>query len=161
MGRNGVRSHRGATSPAGAGSARWVCPSANEATYQLGRVREYLSYADDEPMMKVTSYEPLAITKGTPIERPEEGPLMGAGIVDRFTSIGLRPTAVVERLQSRMPRPTEAEHLDLRPGVPVIVIVRICYSGETPIETADLLLAANQYKLEYTLNVDPLQPTTD
>lgn len=117
---------------------------------------EYLSYADDEPMMKVTSYEPLAITKGTPIERPEEGPLMGAGIVDRFTSIDLRPTAVVERLQSRMPRPSEAEHLDLRPGVPVIVIVRICYADKLPIETADLLLAANQYKLEYALPVDPL-----
>jgi len=122
---------------------------------------EYLSYADDEPMMKVTSYEPLTITKGTPIERPEEGPLLGAGIVDRFTSIGLRPTAVVERLQSRMPRPSEAEYLDLRPGVPVIVIVRICYSDETPIETADLLLAANQYKLEYALRVDPLETAAD
>ena len=36
MGRNGVLSHRGATSPASAGWPRWVCPSANEATYQVG-----------------------------------------------------------------------------------------------------------------------------
>jgi len=117
---------------------------------------DYVSYANDEPMMVTTSYEPLSITRDTPIERPQEGPLMGAGIVNRFTSIGLRPTAVVERLHSRMPRPTEAKQLQLRPGIPVVVIVRIAYSGETPVETADILLAANQYKLEYVTTVPAL-----
>lgn len=116
---------------------------------------EYLSYANGEPLMQVTSYEPLAITRGTPIELPEEGPLLAAGIVDRFTSIGLRPTSIVERLHSRMPRPSETEQLQMRPGVPVIVIVRTSYSQATAIETADLLLAANQFKLEYALAVDP------
>ncbi|WP_131733068.1 UTRA domain-containing protein [Actinomadura formosensis] len=115
----------------------------------------YTSYADDQPMMLVDSFEPLAITRGTPIERPEEGPLMGAGIVDRFTSIDMRPTAVVERLRSRMPRPSEVEKLELRPGTPVTQIVRISYCGETPIETADILLAADQYELEYAVKVDP------
>lgn len=118
---------------------------------------EYVSFADGDPLMRVTSYEPLAITKGTPIERPEEGPLMAAGIVDRFTSIGMRPTAVVERLQARMPRPSEVDVLELKPGTPVVVLVRICYHNDTPIETADILLAANQYKLEYKIRVDPEQ----
>ena len=118
---------------------------------------KYVSYANDVPLMIVTSYEPLEITKGTTIERPEEGPLMGAGIVDRFTSIGMRPTTVRERLHSRMPRPSEASQLSLKPGVPVIVIVRICYAGDRPIETADLLLAADQYKLEYDLTVEPIK----
>ncbi|WIY00074.1 GntR family transcriptional regulator [Amycolatopsis mongoliensis] len=117
---------------------------------------DYVSYANDEPRMLTTSYEPLAITRGTPIEKPEEGPLMGAGIVDRFTSIGLRPTEVRERLHSRMPRPSEAERLQIRPGTPVVAIVRTSFSGNTPVETADILLAANQYKLEYTTKVAPL-----
>lgn len=117
---------------------------------------EYVSYANDEPMMIVTSYEPLAITRGTPIENPEEGPHMAAGIVDRFTAIGLRPTEVIERLHARMPRPSETELLDMRPGIPVVVIVRRALCGETPIETADILLAANQYKLEYVTKVSPL-----
>ena len=116
---------------------------------------KYVSYADGEPIMIVTSYEPIALTRGTPIERPEEGPLMAAGIVDRFTSIGLRPTTVTERLHSRMPRPSETADLNLRPGIPVIVAVRVCQSGETVIETADLLFAANQFKLEYSLTVEP------
>jgi DNA-binding GntR family transcriptional regulator len=115
----------------------------------------YTSYADDQPLMIVDSFEPVAITRGTGIERPEEGSLMGAGLVDRFTSIGLRPTAVVERIRSRMPRPSEAEQLELRPGAPVTVIVRITYAGDRPVETADLLLAADQYELEYTVTVPP------
>jgi GntR family transcriptional regulator len=115
----------------------------------------YTSYADDQPLMLVDSFEPLAITQGTPIERPEEGPQMGAGIIDRFTSIGMRPTAIVERLRSRMPRPSEIDQLELRPGTPVTVITRVSWHGETPIETADLLLAADQYELEYAIKVDP------
>jgi GntR family transcriptional regulator len=93
---------------------------------------EYVSYADDTPMMVVTSVEPLTITRGTPIERPEEGPFPGAGIVDRFTHIGKRPTAIVERLRCRMPRPSEAERLKLRSGIPVVVITRTSYAGEKP-----------------------------
>lgn len=82
---------------------------------------------------------------------------MGAGIIDRFTSIGLRPTSVIERLHARMPRPSEAEELSLRPGIPVVVIVRQSYCGDLPLETADILLAANQYKLEYATTVAPLE----
>jgi DNA-binding GntR family transcriptional regulator len=118
---------------------------------------DYVSYANDDPMMVVYSYEPLAITKGTIIERAEEGPLPGAGVVDRFTAIGMRPTAVVERLRSRMPRPSETDQLRLRPGTPVIIIVRITYAGETPVETADLLLNSERYELEYAIKVDPLE----
>lgn len=122
---------------------------------------DYVSYANDEPMMVVHSYEPTAITRGTAIERAEEGPLMGAGVVDRFTAIDRRPTVVVERLHARMPRPSEAEQLQLRPGTPVILIVRITYSGETPVETADLLLDAHRYELEYATPVDPLPEVPD
>jgi GntR family transcriptional regulator len=122
---------------------------------------EYVSFADDEPMMIVNTYEPLAITRGTPIERPEEGPLMGAGLVDRFTSIGLRPTVVVERLHARMPHPSEVDKLELKPGVPIVIIVRTTYSDDTPIETGELLLAGDQYKIEYETRVDPLPMSED
>lgn len=118
---------------------------------------DYVSYANDEPMMVVHSYEPLAITKGTVIERPEEGRYMGAGLVDRFTAIGKRPTVVVERLRARMPRPSEAEQLQLRPGTAVILIARTTYGPDNiPLETADLLLDAHRFELEYALKVDPL-----
>jgi GntR family transcriptional regulator len=119
---------------------------------------DYISYANDEPMMVVQSYEPLAITRGTPIERPEEGPYMAAGLIERFTAINLRPTAVVERLRSRMPRPSEVELLKLRPGIPVLLIVRTTYAGSKILETADLIFDAHRYELEYALKVDPATP---
>jgi DNA-binding GntR family transcriptional regulator len=113
---------------------------------------DYVSYANDDPMMLVHSYEPRAITR-TPIERPEEGPLLGAGLVERFTSIGMRPTAVAERLRCRMPRPSEVEALQLRPGTPIVIITRTTYHGETVLETADLMLDAHHYDLEYVTTV--------
>ena len=66
---------------------------------------EYISYVDDDPAMLVTSYENLEYTRGTVIERPEEGYLMGAGLVPRFTAIGRRPTKITERVRVRPPRP--------------------------------------------------------
>jgi GntR family transcriptional regulator len=116
---------------------------------------KYTSYADDQPVMLVDSFEPIAITRDTPIERAEEGPLMGAGLIERFTSIGLRPTAVVERIQSRMPRPSENDELELRPGTPVTEIKRFTYHGDMILETADMLLRADSYILEYATQVDP------
>jgi len=116
---------------------------------------EYVSFANDDPVMLVMSFEPLAITGGTAIERPEEGPLMGTGVVERFTAIGQRPTAIMERLRSRMPRPSESERLNLGAGTPVMLIERITYSGDTPLETADLLLNSHIYELEYAISIDP------
>jgi GntR family transcriptional regulator len=116
---------------------------------------KYTSYADDQPVMLVDSFEPTALTRNTPIERPEEGPLLGAGLVERFGSIGMRPTTVVERVRSRMPRPSETDELELRPGTPVTEITRTTYYGDTVLETADMLLAADAYILEYATKVDP------
>jgi DNA-binding GntR family transcriptional regulator len=122
---------------------------------------DYVSYANDDPMMLVHSYEPLAITRGTPIERPEEGPLLGAGLIERFTSIGMRPTAVVERLRCRMPRPSETDALQLRPGTPIVIITRTTYRDATVLETADLMLDAHHYDLEYVTTVNAIPNTAD
>lgn len=45
---------------------------------------------------------------------------MPAGLVERFRSIGLRPTTVVEELTCRMPRLSEQEQLQIEPGTPVM-----------------------------------------
>jgi GntR family transcriptional regulator len=118
----------------------------------------YVSFTADDPVMLVSSYEPLAITGGTEIERPEEGPFMAAGLIERFTAINRRPTAVVERLRCRMPRPSEGERLNLAAGTPVVLIERTTYAGDLALETADLLLNSHIYELEYAISVDPLPP---
>jgi hypothetical protein len=44
-------------------------------------------------VMLSTSYEPLAVTAGTPVEQPEAGPT--TGVVGRMDLIGVRITHVV------------------------------------------------------------------
>ncbi|MEV0619331.1 GntR family transcriptional regulator [Nonomuraea sp. NPDC050404] len=125
---------------------------------------DYISYGNDEPMMLVHSYEPLAITGGTVIERPEDpGPYIAAGIVARFTAIDMRPTLINEHVRARMPRPSEKDALQLRPGTPVFVITRTAFAGDIPIETADIILDSDRYELDYPIKIEPEStlPTTE
>jgi GntR family transcriptional regulator len=122
---------------------------------------DYVSYVDNEPAMLVTSYENLAYTRGTVIERPEEGYLMGAGLVPRFTAIGRRPTKITERLRVRPARPAEQELLQSKPGVPVILITRTTQSGDSILETADIIIASNKFELENEFVIEPLAPSSD
>ena len=83
----------------------------------------YRFFADDQPVMLSTSYEPLAITAGTAVEQPEPGPT--TGVVGRMDLIGLHITHVVEDVQARAPRPYETEALQVPSGVPVIYVERV------------------------------------
>jgi GntR family transcriptional regulator len=54
-----------------------------------------------------------------------------------------------------VPWPSEVEALQLRPGTPIVLIARFTYHGETVLETADLLLDAHHYDLQYVTTVEP------
>ncbi len=122
---------------------------------------DYVSYVDDQPAMLVASYENLAFTRGTVIEKPEEGYLMGAGLVPRFTAIGRRPTKITERVRVRPARPAEQELLQSKPGVPVILITRLTHSGDSILETADIIIASNLFELENEFAIKPLPVSAD
>lgn len=55
-----------------------------------------------------------------------------------------------------LPRPSETEALQLRPGTPIVIIARFTYHGEAVLETADILLDSHHYDLEYTTTVEPV-----
>jgi DNA-binding GntR family transcriptional regulator len=111
----------------------------------------YRFFADDEPIMLSTSYEPLAITGGTAIEQPEGGAI--TGVVPRFDSLGLHITHVTEDVNARAPRPYEAEALDIAPGVPVMAINRTYIVTDRPVETCDIIVAADRYTLTYNVPI--------
>jgi GntR family transcriptional regulator len=51
-----------------------------------------------------------------------------------------------------MPLPEEARALQLPPGVPVFVLVRVAYDSEDrPVEVCDTVMAADRYVLSYEL----------
>jgi GntR family transcriptional regulator len=87
-------------------------------------------FADDQPVMLSTSYEPLAVRGGTPVEQPEASPT--TGVVGRMDLIGVRITHVVEDVQARAPRPYETEALPT--GVPVLYVERTYFADELPVE---------------------------
>lgn len=115
----------------------------------------YRFFADNEPVMLSTSYEPYALIVDTPVEQPEGGPI--TGVVPRMDSIGQHITHVTEDVNARAPRPYEAEQLDIAPGVPVMTITRTYYVDDRPVETCDIVVAADRYTLSYTIPIPPAQ----
>lgn len=106
-----------------------------------------------EAMMLSTSWEPLAVTGRTPVMLPEEGPLGGSGVVDRMAAIDVVVDNVVEEVGAR---PGLAEELLLLGGVPghvVLVIGRTYFASGLAVETADVVVPADRYRLAYHLPV--------
>ncbi|MGX4690047.1 GntR family transcriptional regulator [Streptomyces sp. JNUCC 63] len=106
-----------------------------------------------EAMMLSTSWEPLALTGRTPVMLPEEGPLGGMGVVERMRAIDVIVDNVTEEVGAR---PGLAEELLVLGGVPghvVVVVQRTFYASGRPVETADVVIPADRYRVAYHLPV--------
>ncbi|MBW5484959.1 GntR family transcriptional regulator [Streptomyces bambusae] len=114
---------------------------------------EYL--ADGQPVQLSHSWEPMAITQGTPVQRPETGPRQGAGVLERMRSIGVEIASAVE-----VPRPSRATQeqanlLGISVGDLVTRIERTYYdTGGRPVETADIVLPDIRSEIVYEFRVD-------
>lgn len=116
-------------------------------------VTSYRFYADDEPVLLSTSYEPLALTEGTPIELPEESPV--TGVVPRFDSIDIHIDRVIEHVIARGAGTEEIAALRIPHGVPVMAVDRTYLAGDAPVETADIVVAGDSYLLTYVVPIPP------
>ncbi|MCX4426071.1 GntR family transcriptional regulator [Streptomyces mirabilis] len=116
----------------------------------------YEFLADGKPAQLSTSWEPMAVTGGTPILLPEMGPLAGKGVVERMRSIGVAVETWVE-----IPRPARASKeqaslLGLSAGDLVLSIERTYYDGDSrPVETADIIVPDRSWEVAYEFAVDP------
>jgi GntR family transcriptional regulator len=114
----------------------------------------YRFLADEVPIQLSTSWEPLAITGGTPVELPEEG--AAVGVVARMDLIGVHIDQCVEKVTARPAHPAEIEALDLHPrGGHLLIIERTYYAGDRPVETADIVFPGDRYELTYRYPIDP------
>ncbi|WP_328874372.1 GntR family transcriptional regulator [Streptomyces sp. NBC_00287] len=115
----------------------------------------YEFLADGQPVQLSESWEPMAITGGTPIVLPEKGPLAGKGVVERMRSIGVDIETVVE-----LPRPARANReqanlLGISFGDLVLQIERTIYDTEgRPVETADIVIPDVRREVAYEFGVD-------
>lgn len=114
---------------------------------------EYRYFANGSPVQLSRSWEPLAITAGTPIELPEESPTVG--VVARMDLIGQHVNEVVERVHARAARPQEIDRLELSTqGTYVLIIERTHYVEGSPVETCDITFPGDRYELTYRIPVD-------
>jgi DNA-binding GntR family transcriptional regulator len=116
----------------------------------------YLLTADSSPVQVAISYEPLAITSGTPVLLPEQGRYAGRGVVARMAAIGVEVDQVVEEITIRPSQPAEASDLGIGPGTPVLVIERAHLAGGLVTEICDIVIPADRYRLRYRIPVSPL-----
>lgn len=113
----------------------------------------YMFLGDGQPVTLSVSWEPAALTEGTPIMFPEEGPHAGQGVVERMAVIGQQITHAEETVAARPALASEAERLNIRPGGIVLTIARIYRTDERAVETADIVIPVERYALVYDVPV--------
>ena len=112
----------------------------------------YRFFSGRQPIQVSNSWEPLALTEGTPVELPEDG--AATGVVARMDLIGQHVDSVTEKVTARAALPEEALRLELPAhSAYVLVIERTHYVGEKPVETCDIVFPGDRYELTYRLPV--------
>lgn len=112
-----------------------------------------------QPVTSSYAWEPLAITGGTDIELPHEGPHADKGVVDRFAAIKHHVNQVEEKLDIRTPTADEAKLLDIPTNRPVVQISQTFRvadkfgADDLAVETADILFPADRYELRYVMEI--------
>lgn len=113
---------------------------------------DYVFRFDGEPFKLSTSWEPLAITGGTPIEEPDADPAL-VGVVSRFDSIGVQIVTSDEVIWPRPATESEREQLGLALNEWVLHNERTYSTADgTAVETADIVTTRN-YRLHYGIPV--------
>jgi DNA-binding GntR family transcriptional regulator len=80
---------------------------------------------------------------------PEQGPYAGRGVIERMRVIGIEVDQVLEELSVRRCVLAEAAALALPPASAVVVIERTHLAAGQPVETADIVISADRYRLRY------------
>ncbi|MHC5905814.1 GntR family transcriptional regulator [Streptomyces sp. S6] len=114
---------------------------------------KYVFRESGRTMMLSTSWEPLALTGRTPVMLPEEGPLGGMGVVERMRAIDVIVDNVAEEVGARPGLADELHALGGVPGHVVIVVQRTYYASGRAVETADVVIPADRYRVAYHLPV--------
>ncbi|RSS79364.1 GntR family transcriptional regulator [Streptomyces sp. WAC06614] len=114
---------------------------------------EYL--ADGRPVQLSRSWEPMALTHGTPVELPEMGRQQGVGVVERMRSIGIDVASAVEVPRPARATQAQANLLGISIGDLITEIERTYYDGAgRPVETADIVLADIRTEIAYEFGVE-------
>ncbi|MDI3389608.1 GntR family transcriptional regulator [Streptomyces sp. B-S-A8] len=132
-------------------------PAGQETAARLGIgqgdlcvVTTYEFFTEAQPVLLAVSWEPMAVTGGSPVVLPEGGPLRGRGVVARMRHLGIAVTRVVE-----VPHPVrldrdQAQLLGLATGAQATLIERTHYAEDgRAVETADWVVPGDLWEINY------------
>ena len=104
-------------------------------------------------MMLSVSWEPAALTTGTAIMLPEEGPHAGKGVVERMAVIGQRITHAEEDVPPGPRWRRKRNGSASGPEGTVLTIARTYHTASARVETADIVIPVERYSLVYEVPV--------
>lgn len=107
---------------------------------------------DGRPMQLATCYEPAA----SGLRRLPRDGADGHRAPAPRSPAAAPITAISEDVHVRVPRTDESELLELSGGTPVMHIERTCWSGERPVETSDIVIPGDRFRLAYSWPVTTL-----
>lgn len=113
------------------------------------RARLMLMPISEEPVELVTSYYPMDVAAGTELAR-DRG--LRGGSPAALERIGLEVVRSRELVYTRLPLPSEIQHLNLNPGHPVFRILRTLFVADgRPVEVMEMVRSGDGYVLRYDL----------
>ncbi|MCC0096810.1 GntR family transcriptional regulator [Streptomyces flavotricini] len=102
------------------------------------------------------SWEPMAVTDGTPVVLPEAGPFKGAGVIERMRSIGVLVASATEVPRPARANRTQAGLLGIGVGELITEIERTYYAVDgRAVETADIVVADRRSEIAYEIDFHP------
>jgi DNA-binding GntR family transcriptional regulator len=107
----------------------------------------------DVVLQTSTSQLPYDLVKGSPVADPGQQPWL-AGTVASLARLDVHVDRVREEVVARASIPQETIDLHLRPGQHVFEITRTMFAAGTPVETCDIVMAADRYVLAYDVAVE-------
>lgn len=107
---------------------------------------------DDRPMQLLTVYEPTEFGQS---QAPEEGTAERVGAAARLAAAGTPIDEISESVYIRVPQPGESDLLQLPTGVQVMQVERTYWAGGRPVETHDLVVPGDRFRLVYGIPARP------
>ncbi|WP_163509662.1 GntR family transcriptional regulator [Fodinicola acaciae] len=109
-------------------------------------VRRRLQIIDGQAWSTSDSYYPLEVVQGSAIMSPASIP---QGVRKLLADMGFEQTHYVDELTVRMPRPPEANRLDIGPGIPVMVHERIGMTANGPVRWTRTIFPGDRHSIVY------------
>jgi GntR family transcriptional regulator len=110
-------------------------------------------HAGPQVLQVSTAYIPYVLVENTPVADPSRQP-WDTDTITNLETIGIQVSEVIEETTARHATSHETRDLQLEPGSLVFHMIRTMLADGQPVETCDIVMPVNRYRLSYRFPVD-------